>query len=205
MTKEMVMTVQGNAYSAFIFDYAAGALSPAETVAAELHLSLSAKGRRYAAIFEAVGGVLMEQGQDGRVATSYRDPTPAVGASVTTSRLDPFLRRDLLSLPWRKSVFGVRTLPAGIPMASLLRLDPGERAPAHGHGRRDVTVVLAGSFADDHGVYERGDVAFAEPGMRHEPRAVGNTPCVCFIATEKGRPLSGFLGAFGMDRRQDGH
>jgi putative transcriptional regulator len=88
----------------------------------------------------------------------------------------------------------MKTLPAGLPLANLLRLDPGERAPAHCHGRRDVTVVLTGSFADQFGVYERGDLAFAEPGIRHEPRAVGSEPCVCFLATEPGRPLRGFLG-----------
>ena len=82
-------------------------------------------------------------------------------------------------------------------MASLLRLDPGETAPAHHHGRRDVTVVLAGTYADEFGQYERGDIAFAEPGMRHKPRAVGDRTCVCLLATESGKPLSGLLGLFG--------
>jgi len=194
------MTLQDNAYSAFMLDYAAGALSPAERVAAELHCALSREGRRNARLFEMVGGALMELGPAGEPGAAP-DPEivrPRVGA--TAARLDPFLRRDLLSLPWRRNVFGVQSLPAGLPMASLLRLDPGERAPAHGHGRRDVTVVLCGAFADDFGVYERGDLAFAEPGMKHEPRAVGERPCGCFIATEPGRPLSGLLGAIGLGR-----
>ncbi len=63
---------------------------------------------------------------------------------------------------------------------------------------RDITVVLCGSYADEFGVYERGDLAFADPGMRHQPRAVGNAPCVCLIATEVGRPLLGFFGLFGV-------
>jgi putative transcriptional regulator len=93
-------------------------------------------------------------------------------------------------------------LQTDIPMASMLRLDPGERAPGHGHGRRDVTVVLCGAYADEFGVYERGDLAFAEPGMKHEPRAIGDEPCVCLLATEAGRPLRGFFGLFGWGVRK---
>jgi putative transcriptional regulator len=108
------------------------------------------------------------------------------------------LTTDLLALPWRRTLFGVRELPARTPMAHLLRLDPGERAPHHAHGRRDVTVVLRGAFDDGFATYQRGDIAFAEPGLKHQPRAVGDEPCVCLLATEAGRPLSGLLGVLGI-------
>jgi putative transcriptional regulator len=193
------MTLHDNAYAAFMLDYAAGALAPAERLAADLHVVLSRHGGRSGRMVDAVGGAMLEQARPERSTFSdgiRLDRTDR--REIDSSRLDPFIKRDLLALRWRRNIFGVKTLPAGIPMASLLRLDPGERAPGHGHGRRDVTVVLRGSFADEFGVYETGDLAFAEAGMKHQPRAVGDAPCVCFLATEPGRPLRGFLGQFGL-------
>jgi putative transcriptional regulator len=193
------MTLHDNAYASFMLDYAAGALTPAERLVADLHRILSREGGRNGQMMDALGGALLERTPP--QPAQYLDASRLNGAlkgEAGPSHLDPFINRDLVALKWRKSIFGVKTLPTGTPMASLLRLDPGERAPAHGHGRRDVTVVLCGTYADEFGLYERGDLAFAEPGMKHEPRAVGDQICVCLIATEPGKPLLGFLGLFGL-------
>ena len=191
------MSSHDNAYSAFMLDYAAGVLPPAERLVADLHRVLSPAGALNAQLLESVGGLMLEQATPQAV-----NPQPHLGAQdaigAASSRLDPYLKRDLIALKWRKSIFGVKTLKTNTPMASLLRLDPGERAPGHSHGRRDVTVVLQGSYADEFGVYERGDLAFAESGMKHQPRAVGGETCVCLVAEEAGRPLLGFFGLFGV-------
>lgn len=191
------MSFHDNAYAAFMLDYAAGVLPPAERLVADLHRELSRRGRDNAQLLDAMGGAMLERVAGGRpVATPRLEGQD--GRKQASDRLDPYINRDLIALKWRKSIFGVKTLQTDTPMASLLRLDPGERAPTHSHGRRDVTVVLCGSYADEFGVYERGDLAFAEPGMKHEPRAVGDETCVCLIATEAGRPLLGFIGMFGL-------
>jgi putative transcriptional regulator len=192
------MTLHDNAYAAFMLDYASGALSPAERLVADLHRVLSAKGGKNAAVLDAAGGALLERARP--LPAEYFDASrlgSQAGEMAASARLDPFLNRDLLALKWRKNFFGVKTLPTDTPMASLLRLDPGETAPTHHHGRRDVTVVLVGTYADEYGMYERGDIAFAEPGMKHQPRAVGDRTCVCLLATESGKPISGLLGLFG--------
>jgi putative transcriptional regulator len=194
------MTLHDNAYAAFMLDYAAGVLSPAEVLAADLHRALSAGGRKNAATMDTLGGALMEKMRP--LPAEYFDASQLGLPQTRTSagsRLDPFINGDLLGLDWRKNIFGVKTLPTSTPMASLLRLDPGETAPAHHHGRRDVTVVLIGTYADEYGMYERGEIAFAEPGMKHQPRAVGDKSCVCLLATESGKPISGLLGLFGWD------
>jgi putative transcriptional regulator len=200
------MTLHDNAYAAFMLDYAAGVLTPAERLAADLHRALSPEGIRNAHVLDAVGGAILERTMP--LPTGYFD-TLRLGLHETSgnrsSRLDPYLNRDLLALNWRKGIFGPRTLPTGIRMANLLRLDPGERAPSHRHGRRDVTVVLLGAYADEFGTYERGDIAFAEPGLKHQPRAEGDKPCVCLLATEAGRPLQGFLGLFGLGDSKPRH
>lgn len=192
-----------NAYSAFMLDHAAGALSDGEALVADLHRRLSPSGARTAALMEAAGGVLLESLDPEDVIPRLAPPREAATLPAGQNRqdrrggegLDFYLNGDLLGLPWRKTFFGVQTLPIAAKRARLLRLDPGGRAPAHGHGARDVTVVLRGSFADEFGVYERGDLCFAEPGVRHEPRALGEEPCVCLIAAEKGPMLDQIMDA----------
>ncbi len=200
------MTPQDNAYAAFMLDHAAGRLPPAESLVADLHRALSPAGRRYAGMLDSAGGALLESVEPEFIgvgpfdSNKGADPGGQVApvAIVPPSRLAPYLDGDLLALRWRKDLVGVPTFRTAIPMARLLRLDPGERAPGHSHGRRDVTVVLQGAFADEDGVYQKGDLAFAMPGLRHQPRAVGVEPCVCMVATERGRPIRGLLGLFGI-------
>ena len=199
------MTPQDNAYAVFMLDHAAGRLPPAESLVADLHRALSAAGRSYAGMLDSAGGALLESVEPEFMAVGPMYPNTgdsgkqeAPAGTIPLSRLAPYLEGDLLALRWRRDIVGVPTCRTSIPMARLLRLDPGERAPGHSHGRRDVTVVLQGAFADENGVYEKGDLAFAMPGLRHQPRAVGVEPCVCMVATERGRPIRGLLGLFGI-------
>ena len=194
------MTLQDNAYAAFMLDHAAGRLSPGEFLVAELHRALSPDGRKLAGMLDAVGGEALER--LGPAEMGEARVLPEAASPPRQDPLAPWLERDLLALPWRRTIFGVQELRTDMPMVTLLRLNPGERAPAHSHGRRDVTVVLQGAFADEFGLYNRGDLAFAGPGLKHEPRAVGDQPCVCLIATEHGRPLRGLLGLFGIGVRK---
>lgn len=199
---------QANAYAAFMLDYAAGTLSPGERLAADLHRVLSAAGGREARLAEAVGGVLLEAG-GGDPAALGVGAEGALGRAEFVSggqAADDTVRHDfalltggeLLALDWRRDMFGMMKAGLKTPMAHLLKLEPGKRAPRHAHGRTDVTVVLQGAFTDEYGLYERGDLTFAGPGMRHTPEAVGDETCVCLIATEPGRPIRGFLGLFGI-------
>ncbi len=195
------MTPQDNTYAAFMLDHAARRLPPAESLVADLHTVLSPEGRSYAGMMDSAGGALLESVEPEFIGVGPMNPgeqeAPAEVAPPS-SRLAPFLEADLLALRWRRDLVGVPTYRTATPMARLLRLDPGQRAPGHSHGRRDVTVVLQGAFADENGVYNKGDLAFAMPGLRHQPRAVGVVPCVCMVATEGGRPVQGLLGLFGI-------
>ncbi|MEM8920943.1 MAG: cupin domain-containing protein [Pseudomonadota bacterium] len=181
------MLQETNTYTSFMMDRAAGALSPAEAAAADLHIALSEEGAGTSAVWDALGGALLEEqcadfGQPHRLDIIGEDQE-----AIETPH--GFLSGDLTDRKWRRSFWGARISDAGLPNATLLRLDPGTSAPRHGHSRRDVTVVLEGAFADEYGLYERGDIVFGEPGHHHKPRALGDKPCICFVATEPPRPL----------------
>lgn len=76
----------------------------------------------------------------------------------------------------------------------LLRVRPGRALPRHGHHGTELTLVLAGAFADERGRYGPGDLAEADEGVDHRPVAEGADDCVCLVATV-GRLR--FLGMFG--------
>src|SRR6185503_6457147 len=104
------MTLHDNAYAAFMLDYAAGALSPAERLAADLHRALSSNGRRNGSLLDALGGALLERAPPSPAGyfDTLRLGEPHDG-EAGPSRRDPYLNRDLATLKWRKNLFGVRT------------------------------------------------------------------------------------------------
>lgn len=90
-------------------------------------------------------------------------------------------------LSWRRGLSGVSYAPAGAPGARFMRLEPGQAAPAHGHGDLEATVVITGRFSDGHGEYGPGDLVLAVPGTRHKPQTVGEEACICFVAQRPAR------------------
>ncbi len=198
------MILQDNQYAAFLADYAAGQLSCGETLAAQLHFRLSRRGAQSGRMLDAAGGALLEATPPGQPlardpAEPPSPPPPGEAPDAISGEAEPdwlefYTREDLSIRQWRKSLFGVKTMPTHLRTASLLRLDPGERAPRHSHGRRDVTVVLRGAFADDWGEYRRGDLAFADAGDSHAPATLGEETCICLIATPNGRPTVDLRG-----------
>lgn len=201
------MMTHDNQYAAFLADFAAGTLSGGELLAAELHFALSKTGAQSRRMMEAAGGALLEGARPQAVA--FASPEPAAECETDGARdwVRFYSQDDLMALRWRRSLFGVKTLPTHLASASLLRLDPGERAPRHNHDGPDVTVVLRGAFADDWGEYHRGDLAFADAGDKHAPATVGDETCVCLVATPNGRPTVDLraLVAGWWKRRGDGH
>ena len=75
-----------------------------------------------------------------------------------------------------------------------MRARPGVRVPAHTHGGREATLVLAGEMRDGAQVLGRGDVALADERHDHAPEIVGATTCICLLVLT-GRMR--FTGRFG--------
>lgn len=56
--------------------------------------------------------------------------------------------------------------------------------PAHGHGGEEHTLVLCGAFSDHGGHYAAGDVALADAGVTHRPKADPGEDCICLAVTD---------------------
>ncbi len=74
---------------------------------------------------------------------------------------------------------------------SIVRYAPDSRFDAHTHGAGEEFLVLAGTFADEHGTYPAGTYVRNPPGSSHTPRSEGG--CTLFVklrqmdATERQR------------------
>jgi anti-sigma factor ChrR (cupin superfamily) len=165
--------VRNDLYAAFMLDHAAGTLAPAQALAGDLHVLLSAAGAEAGFIWEAAGAALRaERGRhtEGRQVRKHR-----------ASALD-VLDQAETAAHWRKGALGIAAATVGVPGGRLMRLEPGETVPAHGHASLEATVVIQGGLRDEVGYYETGDLMLAGPGLSHRPAATGDVPCICYVA-----------------------
>ena len=165
--------MKSDIYHAFMLDHAAGTLKDDMALAAELHTLLSASAAEHRDIWQSAQKILKAN------APHLNRP----GESVLPEALE-LACGDFETVPWKRGLSGVHYAKRGSGKGKLMRLDPGQSAPSHTHSALEATVVLKGAFEDGHGVYKRGDLVLASPGMQHRPAAQGEEMCICFVAQE---------------------
>jgi len=62
--------------------------------------------------------------------------------------------------------------------SSLLHIEPGGSVPEHTHKGFELTVLLAGSFADEKGEYVKGDFILLDQAHQHHP--ISENGCLCY-------------------------
>ena len=95
--------------------------------------------------------------------------------------LNKFVGRSPLN--WRSLSSSLSVAPISVGETAyelaLHKIDAGGTTPSHDHRGMELTVVLKGSFSDEHGVYHEGDFLIREPGHVHRPAAAQNKACIC--------------------------
>ena len=74
------------------------------------------------------------------------------------------------------------------------KIKRGGKIAEHDHGGKEVTMVLRGSFSDEHGTYHVGDYLVKEAGQVHRPLAAQNQDCLCLSIIEAPVRLTGLKG-----------
>lgn len=74
------------------------------------------------------------------------------------------------------------------------KIKRGGKIAEHNHGGKEITVVLRGSFSDEHGTYHVGDYLVKEAGQVHRPLAAQNQDCLCLSIIEAPVKLTGLTG-----------
>jgi putative transcriptional regulator len=184
--------------------YAAGAIPVPVALCVATHASFCGECRRQIELLQSVGGALFEQlapapvaeGMlqavltriDGGPAGAVRAAPPVQPDDAVPGPLRRLVPGGFDALRWSKILPWLRQAPLEIGERGfesvLHRVQAGGSVPRHDHRGLEFTVVLRGSFSDEHGVYGPGDFLQCEPGVRHHPVAALNGECLCLTVQQ---------------------
>ena len=203
------MTIKHHISDSLLMAYSAGQLPEAFNLVVATHLSMCDDCRVALGAFDAVGGALVERGDEAAISDAALDVTLAMIAAqkpvadkaapkigIFPAPLAEYVGGDLDAVKWRSLGMGVRQ--AILPTAKgasvrLLHIPAGQAMPDHGHRGMELTLVLQGAFSDGVGRYNRGDVDAETEATQHTPIAEEGLPCICLSATDAPLRFTGFI------------
>jgi putative transcriptional regulator len=209
------MNINHHADDSTILAYAAGSVTEGFSLVLAAHMESCARCRERVADAEALGGELLaEQTPVETPAGGFAEVWEAVQATPlikpdkclrpSANRdlpavLTPYLGGEFDSLTWRSLVPGIRQhvisdVDSGRGSVRLLSIAPGITIPHHTHKGGELTLVLKGSYIDEIGRFQSGDLADLDPSVHHQPVADTEEPCICLIATDDRLSFSGVFG-----------
>jgi putative transcriptional regulator len=188
--------------------YAAGTLSPPESVVVATHLALRPATARWVENLQAVGGEVLESLEPAAVAddllarTLARLSAPEESvrpepANDMTELPEPLRRYELGPWRWIGPDMHVRDVHAprdGDCRVILLRIGSGRTTPVHTHAGVELTCVISGAYETDEARFGPGDFEEADGEVHHRPRTVSAEPCLCVVALDGQIRLDGWIG-----------
>lgn len=201
------MNIKHHLSDDLLSSYAAGTLAEGWSIAVATHLALCPACRSRLKHFEHIGGQLLEtvapqeikEGSWDAIKSKLAKPSPRASQPIASSApiaapailpepLRSYVGGDLPDLKWRSLGRGAYQVPIAIndgeTNVRLLRIPAGKPVPEHGHGGRELTLVLSGSFHDGTGLFARGDIEEADAELVHQPIASPGGDCICLAVTD---------------------
>ena len=188
-----------------IFDYASGSLGPAKSLFASTYLFLNAKASDINRTFESILGDDLITNENAPIKKiNYKDCiTLKKKQSNNLSKLNesPLSKTigPLEDIKWKQIYNGFKEFTPNIKdddEIKLINMNPGASVPHHSHGGKEYILVLKGSFCDEHGKYNQGDIQINDQKIKHTPIACEKEGCICLSITEKDVIFFGRYGSF---------
>ena len=104
---------------------------------------------------------------------------------------------DLNHIDWKTIYKGFKEFKIPVndnDSVKLIKMDPGTSVPLHSHNGKEYILVLNGSFCDEYGEYNKGDMQINDQKIKHNPVACNKDGCICLSITENDVI---FFGKFG--------
>ncbi len=186
-----------------IFDYASGNLGIAKSIFASTYLHINAGASRINNTFETLLGDILFENEG--IPPANLKPSDCIKTSNNKiSNLDdesPLTKiiGPLEKLKWKNVFKGFKEYTPNIKDENelkLIKMDPGASVPLHSHGGREYILVLSGSFRDEFGNYNKGDLQINDQKIKHTPIACEDNGCVCLTITEQDVIFFGRYGSF---------
>ncbi|GLQ05940.1 ChrR family anti-sigma-E factor [Sneathiella chinensis] len=216
------MTIRHHIADDTLMAYVGGTLAPSLSVAVATHLAICPRCRDSVAMMEEVASLYLEETEplshsekdkdaallDQIMATPRTETAeqgavsslagPAIG-SVPRPLAD-YMPVPLDQVPWKRLVPGISHYPLPQPGGKrkgsalrLLKIAPGTRIPEHSHSGQELTLILEGSYIDEIGRFQKGDIADLDNEIHHQPVADTDQDCICLIATDGPLKFSGIF------------
>ena len=185
-----------------IFGYSSGTLGEAKSLFTSMYLYLNSFAAKKASIFDnmlaqsfhELKGVELKK-------LKYTDCIKS--DQLKTQNKDKFknplsrLIGDFNLIDWKNVYKGFKEFK--IPLddndsLKLIKMEPGTSVPLHSHNGKEYILVLDGSFCDEYGEYNKGDMQINDQQIKHNPTACKSNGCVCLSITENDVV---FFGKFG--------
>ena len=187
-----------------IFDYAAGSLGFSKSVFASTYLYLNSKASNLNSTFEAMlGDDLLNNENIPVTKLKYTDCLKNEKNDTNENYTDvsPISKivGPLNQIKWKQVYKGFKEFTPKVSDENelkLIKMDPGASVPLHSHGGKEYILVLRGSFCDEYGKYNKGDMQINDQKIKHTPIASKDEGCICLTITEKEVIFFGRFGSF---------
>jgi len=185
-----------------IFGYSSGNLGEAKSLFASMYLYLNSIAAKKASVFDNMLAQNFNELEG--IKPKKLKYSDCINAHVSNkqnkiSSNNPLsqLIGDFNNIDWKTIYKGFREF--NIPVndndsVKLIKMDPGTSVPLHSHNGREYILVLDGSFCDEYGEYNKGDMQINDQQIKHNPTACKSNGCVCLSITENDVV---FFGKFG--------
>ena len=184
-----------------IFGYSSGNFGEAKSLFTSMYLYLNSFAAKKASIFDnmlAQNFSELEGIEPKKL--KYTDCIKNDNSKKQNINLDSPLNSiigDLNNIDWKNVYKGFKEFKVPVndnDSVKLIKMDPGTSVPLHSHNGKEYILVLDGSFCDEYGEYNKGDMQINDQQIKHNPTACKSNGCVCLSITENDVV---FFGKFG--------
>ena len=185
-----------------IFGYSSGNLGEAKSLFTSMYLYLNSVAAKKASIFDNMLAQNFSELKDVRLKKlKYTDCIKNDNSKKQNNNLsnNPLSRLigDLNHIDWKTIYKGFKEFKIPVndnDSVKLIRMDPGTSVPLHSHNGKEYILVIEGSFCDEYGEYNKGDMQINDQKIKHNPTACNSNGCICLSITENDVV---FFGKFG--------
>ena len=186
-----------------IFGYSSGNLGEAKSLFTSMYLYLNSIAAKKASVFDNMLAQNLNdlEGIEPKK-LKYTDciKTPDSIEKNKNSSNNPLSRLigNLNDIDWKTLYKGFKEF--NIPVndndsVKLIKMDPGTSVPLHSHNGKEYILVLNGSFCDEYGEYNKGDMQINDQQIKHNPTACNSDGCICLSITENDVVFFGKYGS----------
>ena len=186
-----------------IFGYSSGNLGEAKSLFTSMYLYLNSFAAKKASVFDNILAQNFNELEGiGLKKLKYTDciknSNPKKQNNNPSSNPLSNLVGDFNHINWKTIYKGFKEFK--IPLKDndsikLIKMDPGTSVPLHSHNGKEYILVLDGSFCDEYGEYNKGDMQINDQQIKHNPTTCKSDGCVCLSITENDVVFFGKYGS----------